>query len=164
MFVRYFVDIPVPTDTAQRLLEGRPEAWLPELAERADATGAAYLTEVGFGEGVRRVGRRVTVRVHPGQDVGEAWVLPIAWEAVGPGGLFPTLEADIEVAALGPARTHLSLSGRYRPPGGMMGRIADRALFHRVAEATVKDFLDRLAARLMGGTDVRDHARVEPAR
>jgi len=30
----------------------------------------------------------------------------------------------------------------------MLGKIADRALFHRVAEVTVKDFLERIGARL----------------
>jgi hypothetical protein len=164
MFVRYFVDVPVPADTVREMLEGTPEAWLPVLAERADAAGADYLTEVGFGDGLLRLDRRVAVSVRPGVAVGETWMLPIVWEAVGAGGLFPSLEADIEVAALGPSRTHLSLSGRYRPPGGTVGRIADRALFHRVAEATVKDFLDRVAARLIEGTDVHDRTQVEPVR
>jgi hypothetical protein len=149
MFVRYFVDVSLPAAAVQAFLSGTPEAWLPALADHANAVGAAYLTEVGFGDGVLRLDRRVAVDVRPGQQVGDTWVLPIAWEAVGADALFPSLEADIEVAALSPTRTHLSLSGRYRPPGGAIGRIADRALFHRVAEATMKDFLDRIAARLM---------------
>jgi hypothetical protein len=164
MFVRYFVDIPVSVDTVRRLLMSTPETWLPALAERAGATGAAYLTDVGFGGGVLRLDHRVALRVGRGQVIGEAWVLPIVWEAVGGGGLFPSLEADIELAALGPDCTHVSLSGRYRPPGGALGRIADRALFHRVAEATVRDFIDRLAARLMSEADALDRMRVEPAR
>jgi uncharacterized membrane protein len=54
------------------------------------------------------------------------------------------LEADLEVAALGGSRTQLSVSARYRPPLGSVGRVIDKALLHRVAEATIKDFLDRL--------------------
>ena len=41
--------------------------------------------------------------------------------------------------------TQLSLSGRYQPPLGLIGRTIDKALFSRVAEATIKDFIDRLA-------------------
>ena len=59
-------------------------------------------------------------------------------------------EADLEVAALGPDRTQLSISGRYRTPLGLLGRAMDRALLHRVAEATVKDFLDRAGEALRG--------------
>jgi hypothetical protein len=40
------------------------------------------------------------------------------------------------------------MSARYRPPLGMIGRALDKALMHRVAEATVKDFLDRVGERL----------------
>jgi hypothetical protein len=46
--------------------------------------------------------------------------------------------------AVGEQRTRLAISARYRPPLGAVGRAADRVLLHRVAEATVKDFLDRV--------------------
>jgi uncharacterized membrane protein len=59
------------------------------------------------------------------------------------------------VAALGPSRTQVSISARYRPPGGAVGRALDRTLLHRVAEATLKDFLDRVGEALQ----TRSHAR-----
>jgi hypothetical protein len=74
--------------------------------------------------------------------------LPIRWRSATEAGLFPTLEGELEVAALGSARTQLGLSANYEPPLGLMGKIADRALFHRVAEVTVKDFLEGIGARL----------------
>jgi len=37
---------------------------------------------------------------------------------------------------------------RYQPPLGVVGRTIDRVLLHRVAEATVKDFLDRVGAAI----------------
>jgi hypothetical protein len=40
------------------------------------------------------------------------------------------------------------MSARYLPPWGALGSAVDRALLHRVAEATVKDFLDRVGAAL----------------
>jgi hypothetical protein len=72
----------------------------------------------------------------------------MTWEATGPEGLLPTLEGDLEVASLGPNRTQLSISAMYTPPMGAFGRALDRGLLHRVAEATVKDFLDRVAAAM----------------
>jgi hypothetical protein len=41
------------------------------------------------------------------------------------------------------------MSARYVPPLGAVGRTIDRALLSRVAEATVKDFLDRVADAIM---------------
>jgi hypothetical protein len=74
--------------------------------------------------------------------------LPIVWSAERGARAFPRLDADIEIAALGATRTQLSISARYRPPFGTVGRAIDKALMHRVAEATVKDFLDRVGERL----------------
>jgi hypothetical protein len=75
----------------------------------------------------------------------------MTWRATRPEGLFPQLDADIEVASLGAGRTHLSISARYRPPMGVVGRMLDRALLHRVAEATIKDFLDRVGEQVRIG-------------
>jgi hypothetical protein len=61
------------------------------------------------------------------------------------------LDADLEVARLTPTITQLSISARYAPPLGAIGSAIDRALLHRVAEATVKDFMDRVAAALLDG-------------
>jgi hypothetical protein len=71
-------------------------------------------------------------------------LLPLSWRATGPERLFPSLEADLEIATLGRSRTQLSISARYRPPLGVVGKALDRVLLHRVAEATIKDFLDRV--------------------
>jgi uncharacterized membrane protein len=67
-------------------------------------------------------------------------------------GLLPRLDATIEVGSLGGDRTQLAISARYRPPLGLVGRAVDRVLLHRVAEATLKDFLDRL------GQAIKDRA------
>jgi hypothetical protein len=44
--------------------------------------------------------------------------------------------------------TQLTLRGRYEPPLGTLGRQIDRLLLHRVAEATVRSFMRRLAESL----------------
>jgi hypothetical protein len=66
------------------------------------------------------------------------------WSASGRVGVFPALDADLEVAELEDGRCQLAISARYEPPLGAVGRAIDRALLARVAEATLKDFLDRV--------------------
>ena len=48
-------------------------------------------------------------------------------DADGRPGLFPALEADLEVAPLAPDRTQLAMSARYVPPLGPLGKAIDRA-------------------------------------
>jgi hypothetical protein len=79
--------------------------------------------------------------------------LALRWEATGPGsGLFPVLDADLTlIPAPGTGSgSVLELAGVYRPPLGLMGQALDRAVLHRVAVATVRGFLARVAAQLAG--------------
>ncbi len=54
--------------------------------------------------------------------------LLIVWEATGAPRLFPKMDAEVVLAALGPGLTQLSLRSSYRPPLGSIGRLLDRAL------------------------------------
>ena len=149
MFARYFVELPIPAEDVERALSRDPRVWLPGLAEGAHHRGDRLLAEVGFGEAVR-IKRAVDVELGHGVRSGSKTVFPLRWAASGPGGgLFPSLDADLEVAPLRPGRTQLAMSARYVPPVGAVGRVIDRAAFSRVAEATVKDFLDRVGEAIL---------------
>jgi hypothetical protein len=128
-----------------------PASWLPGIAEGAEDRGERLLVDVGFPASDRRVAKSVEIELgNPYRSPGKV-LLPLTWRATRTEGLFPILEADMEIAGLGADRTQLSLSGRYRPPLGALGRVLDRALLHRVAEATVKDFLDGVGQMLRNG-------------
>jgi hypothetical protein len=102
---------------------------------------------VGFAVEERRIDKEVEIRLGTPYRLNSKTLLPMTWSATGPERLFPQLDADIEVAAIG-SRTQLSISARYRPPMGSLGRVLDRAMLHRVAEASIKDFLDRVGERI----------------
>ncbi len=157
MFIRYFVELPLPLDQVERTLLTTLDQWLPALAGDAASRGEGLLAEVGIGPPGRRVGVPVTVRLADPVRFPSKTLLPMTWEPVKGGSIFPNLDADIEVGPLGPDRTQLAINGRYQPPLGRLGRAVDRALLHRVAEATVKDFLDRVAEAVQARTD-----RTEP--
>ena len=122
-----------------------PESLIPSIAVVADDRGQHLLAEVGFGVDGHRVSKHVEIDVgKPVESATRTWI-PISWRATGPTGFFPVLEAELELASLGARLTQLSLNGRYQPPLGLVGRTIDKALLARVAEATIKDFVDRLA-------------------
>ena len=141
MFARYYVELPVPVAQAEAVLTAGSVAWLPGLVEAANERGDRLLAEVGFGDDVR-IARRVAVELGPSVHMATKTVVPLHWQAAEGPGLFPSVDADLEVAPLGPGATQLAISARYVPPLGRLGRVIDRALLHRVAEATLKDFLD----------------------
>ena len=76
--------------------------------------------------------------------------LPLRWEDATRPGLFPILDATLEVAPVRAGRhamTQLGLFGRYRPPFGRLGGLADDLAGHRIVVESVERFLDDLVDR-----------------
>ena len=144
MFIRYYIDLPLPVAVVEQALVGSPAEWLSAVAGAAQARGDGLLGEVGVGPLGARLRRQVRICLGEPVRFSSMTSLPLTWEPLGLEGLLPRLDANLELGSLGGDRTQLAISARYRPPLGVVGQAVDRVLLHRVAEATVKDFLDRL--------------------
>ena len=93
-----------------------------------------------------RVGPLGEVRVRDVMTRGESAVLALRWQAAGPGGrLRPALDADMSLTPAGEHSTRLSLAGVYRLPLDALGAGLDRVVSHKVADATVRSLLARVA-------------------
>ena len=125
-----------------------PRMWLPDIAEatlgtaegasaRLDAAGLSKKVSIQVGSALRETARAV---------------MPMRVVATGPAGLFPQLDADLELLATGPSTVMLRLTGSYRVPLGTAGRLLDRMLLHRAAEASLRHFLKRVSERLLALT------------
>jgi hypothetical protein len=76
-------------------------------------------------------------------------LLALRWEASGVSErLFPVLDADITLIPDGDDGTLIGLQGVYRPPPAAAGQMLDRVILHRIAAATIRSFLNRIAAAL----------------
>jgi hypothetical protein len=119
---------------------------LTGVSQAAYGDGLTGLARVGpLGE-VPGVSKLVEVHVLDVVTRGQSAVLALRWQATGPGGgLFPALDADIWLTPAGEHSARLSLAGVYRPPLGALGAGLDRAVFHRVADATARSLLARVA-------------------
>lgn len=142
MVVYYYVHIDRPVEAVVRELTDTP----------GQLTAWGRVAYEGWDELRTRIHPRFPaltkeVEVVVGQlwQRGEAATIPITWKATGIGVLFPILEADLVIEPIGEDLTQITLQGTYRPPFGPVGRLLDAALFHRLAEACVRDFLNRLA-------------------
>ena len=95
-----------------------PRAWVPGLLRAAEDRGQHLLAEVGFAVDTRRIDKGVEIELGAPIRIPSKTALPMTWRATRPEGLFPQLDADVEVASLGANRTQLSVSARYRTPMG----------------------------------------------
>jgi hypothetical protein len=75
-------------------------------------------------------------RVRPLDD---GWQVEVGWRASTMAPLFPVFSGTIVAR-----REELTVSGWYAPPGGSVGRVADRALLHIAAEGTARWLLSQL--------------------
>jgi hypothetical protein len=154
VFTYYFVHLSEPFDEARERLV-RVVSGLDEMAVAAYREGEEIRARMGVGGETLVVAK--AVRLVVGQPVGRdgMMLLPVVWEATGTPGLFPRMEADLVLAALGPGLTQLALRGSYTPPLGPLGRALGRTVLHRVAEASVKGFVDRVARAIDGASRVQ---------
>ena len=144
MFVYYFVHVDRPFIEVETSLL----AHLNHLGPFADAAyreGEDLRDKVGMGRDHPVVAKTVQLLSGIPLRGAQQTTIPFAWEATGTPGLFPKLDADLIVAAVGPELSQIAMRGTYAPPLGPLGRALDRAVLHRVAEASVKSFVDRVA-------------------
>lgn len=148
VFVSDFVHMAVDESWLVSRLSGQVGEWLAPIAIEAASQDGGPKVRVGAGAMLSKV-----VRVEFGEPRthDSTVVVPMFWEATGPTRLFPHLDADLELSSLGPGESRLGLSGRYRIPLGVVGSAVNKALLHRVAEATMRRFLVQLAAALEAG-------------
>ena len=74
--------------------------------------------------------------IHPLND---GWEVEVGWRAATLAPLFPVFSGRIVARG-----NELSLSGWYAPPGGELGRLADRALLHIAATGTARWLLGEI--------------------
>jgi hypothetical protein len=122
---------------------------LTSASQGAYGDGLAGLIRVGPVGAVPGASKLVDVRFRDLVTHDDTALLTMRWEATGPGGaLFPALDADITLTPAGDQATRLTLAGAYRPPLAGLGGGLDRAILHRVATATIRSLLSRVAAAL----------------
>ena len=147
MFVSDQVRLDISFDAAR--------AGLVVLSRGGSLTG---VSEAAYGEGIAGLARAGPLGAVPGasrlagvrsRDLvqrDDRAGLALRWDYAGPGGgVFPVLDADITLTPAGEHTTLLTLAGTYRPPLAAQEAGLHQAVLHRVATATIRAFLSRVA-------------------
>lgn len=143
MLVQDFVDVPLPIDAVERILVRSDDmsTWAAAAYQRGE--------RLAVGPGVAGVTAAVELEVGEPIRFTESLSIPIAWRAANAEKLFPHMEAEIVITPLTHSVTHLTFRGSYTPPFDSFGELLDRLAMHRIAEATVRNFMERLAGAVI---------------
>lgn len=164
MFLHDFTYVEAPLATVRGRLLGLRNGRLSTLARSAAMSGEEIRVRLGPVPALRLLTKEVTVELGAAYQREDVTVVPMTWRATGVQNVFPILQADLEVASLGEERTQLTLLGRYDPPLGAVGRRADQLLLHRLALASVRNFLHELSDTLaVDGVETLGSADVDGA-
>ncbi|HET6309657.1 MAG TPA: hypothetical protein VFH00_01480 [Candidatus Nitrosotalea sp.] len=141
MFVRHSVHIDRPVAVCTEALLNGPHKWFPRL-------GKSGVSSVGIHVSGIPVRKRVVVELGEPVKTTTWTVIPMTWQATFLQDLFPVMRGRIEIAPVEKGVTRLTVSGRYVPPLGRLGKRLDQAMMHEVAERTVKELAESIATRL----------------
>jgi hypothetical protein len=149
MFLKTVTELAADFHDVRPAMLRDPREWLAGLGAEAAEEGDRLVVQVGLDVAGRQVGGRAELEVGEPMTTGRVVILPVRLRARDHRRLFPTMEGSLDIAWLGRERTYLSLGLTYEPPLGVVGRTADRALLHRVAETVAQRFLQAVANELM---------------
>lgn len=148
MLVQDFIQSPLSFDEVRTAILRDPHGLIDRNAADAYREGEQCRLTVSSSTIAHGVHKTVYIDIGEPYARGDGLVVPLRWWAKGATLLFPRLDADLEIMPVGPRTTQVSLSGRYDPPLGAVGRQIDRMLMHRLAEASIRDFLTRMGSSL----------------
>ena len=128
-------------------------AWLGQAVDRpsVEVGLTRYLTDLVLP--LPPDGRLLSLRKAAFVDIGPCIAVEdgidveIAWRSASLAPMFPVFAGVLRARANG-----LSIEGHYAPPGGMLGRAADRMLLHTAARGTARWLLGHVAAELHART------------
>jgi hypothetical protein len=140
------LDFPAAKEKLALLVRG---GWLDSVSQDAYSEGLSGVLRVGpFGR-VPGLSKQVRLQLLEPVPHEDEVIVPIRWEATGAmTRLFPVLDANLALARAGEGTAVLRLAGSYRPPLDGVGAELDQIVLHRVADATIRSLLKRIAGTL----------------
>ena len=151
-FVRLAASIPLHND-AERVaaLVDEGTFWADRLVMPATAIGLRrYAVDLRLrvgrdGPGLTTFSKAAYVDLGTTRRTATGWEAEIGWQAATAAPLFPVFSGWLILSS-----ENLRVDGLYAPPGGAVGRVADRMLLHVAANGTARWLLgeiDRAALR-----------------
>ena len=117
---------------------------IPTAGPRGDGLQTVLSIDLGAGATVRQ---KVTLDVGRPRSTPGALVRNVAWRATGHGRYLPRFSGQLKALPDG-SRTKLCLGGVYTVPLGVVGRLGDSVLGHRLAAQSLQTLIESVGARV----------------
>lgn len=131
-----------------RLAVAIADATLPMLADERPGEGGLRRFAVdlrlrvgGGSASLTTFGKAAYLDLGRPERVEDGWEVEVGWRASSAAPLFPVFGGRLRID-----RRELRIDGLYAPPGGIVGRVADRMLLHVAANGTARWLLAELDA------------------
>jgi hypothetical protein len=112
-------------------------AWLGQEIEPAPAGMRRYQADlklrVSDNPSLMTFRKAALIDIGPVEPRQEGWEVEVSWRASTLAPLFPVFSGSLVAE-----HEQLTIAGWYSPPGGAIGRMADRVLLHIAAEGTAR--------------------------
>lgn len=138
-------------DRVAALLEQDAAPWPGAVAESTGPSDLRrfaldlHLRVGGDAAGLTTFGKAAYLDIGRPSRTADGWEAEIAWRASTAAPLFPVFSGWLLIG-----RDELQIQGLYAPPGGVVGRVADRVLLHVAANATARWVLKELDDAALG--------------
>lgn len=120
---------------------------------RAENVAAGLHTKIAGIE----IGKEILIKIKSYTDVEtnrkKEMTIDLEWKAASAPQLFPTMIAKLHIYPITGTETQLDFQGEYEPPMGLVGKAIDAMVGHRIAEASVHQFLSEVADFLRQNVD-----------
>lgn len=151
-FVRLAASMPLHND-AERVaaLLDSGALWADRLVTPATATGLRrYAVDLRLragrdGPGLTTFSKAAYVDLGTTRRTATGWEAEIGWQASTAAPLFPVFSGWLIITD-----ENLRVDGVYAPPGGVVGRVADRMLLHVAANGTARWLLGEIDRAALG--------------
>lgn len=143
--------VPVAYERVRSMLASDAGQLIGDAVDAAGVRAETIAAKLEVSVAGFEVGRAINVHLGPFAESIEGVPsarIHLRWEASHQAGLFPHMEGDLEALPLTKDETEIVLAGVYRPPLGAAGSALDAALLHRVADASVRHFFERIVRRI----------------
>ena len=133
-----------PLDRVAAIIGPEASSWLGDPVSSSTGGLRRYETDMRLrvgGEGTGLTTFRKAAYLDLGTPVRAVggWEVEIGWRASSAAPLFPVFSGRLRVNP-----REIAIEGLYAPPGGMVGRVADRLLLHVAATGTARWLLDEI--------------------
>ena len=151
-FVRLAASMPLHNDGERvaAILDGG-ELWADRLVTPSSLTGLRrYAVDLRLrvgrdGPGLTTFSKAAYVDLGTTHRTRAGWEVEIGWQASTAAPLFPVFSGRLIISD-----EDLRIDGVYAPPGGVVGRVADRVLLHIAANGTARWLLGEIDRAALG--------------